>query len=83
MATLKFGKFKGQEFDNTPQWYRDWLLKQDWFKMPSGDLQPPPRPKSWDGHSRKGQAWEDAHFDYESKMADKYDPIPDMYNHLT
>lgn len=33
--TLKFGKFKGQDFESTPKWYQDWLLKQDWFKMPS------------------------------------------------
>lgn len=33
--TLKFGKFKGQEFQSTPQWYQDWLLKQDWFKAPT------------------------------------------------
>ena len=33
---LKFGKYKGQLFSNTPKNYQDWLLKQDWFKMPSG-----------------------------------------------
>lgn len=31
---LKFGKFKGQQFENTPKWYQDWLLKQDWFESP-------------------------------------------------
>jgi hypothetical protein len=31
METLKFGKFKGQKFNDTPEWYQTWLLKQDWF----------------------------------------------------
>jgi len=31
---LKFGKFKGQEFSSTPQWYQNWLQNQDWFTMP-------------------------------------------------
>ena len=34
METLKFGKFKGQKFSDTPYWYQTWLLKQDWFKAP-------------------------------------------------
>jgi hypothetical protein len=33
--TLKFGKFKGQEFQNTPLWYQQWLVAQDWFKKPT------------------------------------------------
>jgi hypothetical protein len=32
---LKFGKYKGQMFLSTPKSYQDWLLKQDWFKLPS------------------------------------------------
>jgi len=35
METLKFGKFKGQKFSETPTWYQSWLLKQDWFKAPA------------------------------------------------
>lgn len=31
---IKFGKYKGQNFNNTPKHYQDWLLKQDWFKIP-------------------------------------------------
>ena len=31
---LKFGKYKGQQFENTPKSYQDWLLNQDWFKAP-------------------------------------------------
>jgi hypothetical protein len=38
--TLKFGKFKGQQFSSTPDWYQAWLLKQDWFKLES--------PKKWE-----------------------------------
>ena len=37
---LKFGKFKGQDFSQTPQWYQNWLLNQDWFK-----LEQPSQPK--------------------------------------
>lgn len=28
---LKFGKFKGQAFNETPIWYQQWLWNQDWF----------------------------------------------------
>ena len=35
METLKFGKFKGQKFNDTPIWYQNWLLKQDWFNAPT------------------------------------------------
>ena len=31
---LKFGKYKGQQFLSTPKNYQDWLVKQDWFKLP-------------------------------------------------
>jgi uncharacterized protein (DUF3820 family) len=33
--TLKFGKYKGQQFSSTPTSYQEWLLKQDWFKLPT------------------------------------------------
>ena len=32
---LTFGKFKGQNFNQTPDWYQNWLVKQDWFKIPT------------------------------------------------
>jgi uncharacterized protein (DUF3820 family) len=32
---LKFGKYKGQDFLSTPKSYQDWLLAQDWFKIPT------------------------------------------------
>lgn len=36
--TLKFGKYKGLLFSNTPEWYQDWLLAQDWFVVPPAPL---------------------------------------------
>jgi hypothetical protein len=36
--TLKFGKYKGQDFLSTPQSYQTWLTSQDWFKMPSTEV---------------------------------------------
>ena len=61
--TLRFGKYKGQEFGNTPKSYQDWLLKQDWFKAPKKEI-PLYRQSlnGWDGYSKKGQAIEDAIF---------------------
>ena len=32
--TLKFGKYKGMQFLSTPVSYQNWLLNQDWFKVP-------------------------------------------------
>jgi hypothetical protein len=36
--TLKFGKYKGMQFLSTPASYQNWLLSQDWFKVPNVDL---------------------------------------------
>lgn len=61
--TLKFGKHKGKAFLSTPQSYQTWLLSQDWFKVPTKET--PLHRQSlngWDGHSRWGQAIEDAIF---------------------
>jgi len=64
--TLRFGKFKGQEFTNTPEWYQEWLLKQYWFKAPKKDLKPLHHQlNGWDGHSSRGQAIYDAIFEHE------------------
>lgn len=30
---LRFGKYKGEQLENTPKWYQDWLLSQDWFDV--------------------------------------------------
>ena len=69
--TLKFGKFKGQQFDNTPQWYQDWLLAQDWFKMPK-EKPLYQQLRGWDGYSRKGQAIYDALFEQDKAEEDLY-----------
>ena len=73
--TLRFGKYKGEQFFSTPLSYQNWLLKQDWFKVPteltevqkaskqisqlSGQL------KGWDGNSSRGAAIYDSLFDAE------------------
>lgn len=76
--TLKFGKYKGQEFSKTPKSYQDWLLSQDWFKVPTvlTPLQQAEKNISqlssqlngWDGHSSRGAAIYDALFDAEQAM---------------
>ena len=71
--TLRFGKHKGQLFLSTPKNYQDWLLSQDWFKLPTSELKPPTISKNWNGYSRKGQAQEQAYFEYEMKMAERED----------
>ena len=63
---LKFGKHKGQYFLSTPQSYQNWLLSQDWFKVPTQPTQLQVAEKqfsdasrrlgNWNGHSRKGAA---------------------------
>lgn len=73
--TLQFGKHKGTQFLSTPISYQNWLLKQDWFKVPieltevqkaskqisqlSGQL------KGWNGNSLRGSAIYDSIFDAE------------------
>jgi len=77
---MKFGKYKGQKFLNTPKSYQEWLLKQDWFKVPvernqfeegqkrlselSGKL------KGWNGYSAKGQAVYEQMFEAEMMIED-------------
>lgn len=71
--TLRFGKFKGQRFQDTPTWYQDWLNGQEWFKKPS---QPKPlhqQLNGWNGYSKKGQAVYDAIFEQEKNAALKDD----------
>lgn len=67
--TLKFGKHKGQKFENTPKSYQDWLLKQEWFKAPKQALHH--QLNGWDGHSRKGEAIYDAIFEQEKAESDR------------
>lgn len=70
---LRFGKFKGQKLSDTPQWYQDWLLKQDWFKAPKKTTAVEDAHRAlrgWDGYGRKGQAAYDAIFEWEKKQAE-------------
>ena len=70
--TLRFGKFKGQKFNETPKYYQDWLLKQDWFKL-SNETYNPSREisngsnmlKNWNGISKNGEAIYDNIFEAE------------------
>ena len=76
--TLKFGKHKGQLFLSTPVSYQNWLLKQDWFKVPVQltEVQQASKTisqlsnqlKGWDGHSSRGAAIYDSMFDAEVAM---------------
>jgi hypothetical protein len=72
--TLKFGKYKGQNFLDTPKDYQCWLLKQDWFKAPINDeLTNAQRQFSnaakklgnWNGYSARGAAIYDNMFEAE------------------
>lgn len=79
---LKFGKYKGQEFNSTPLSYQTWLLNQDWFKVPTQltPLQQAQKSisglsnqlKGWDGHSKRGAAIYDAMFEAEKVMDNAY-----------
>tara|TARA_Y100000593_G_scaffold92854_1_gene185784 strand:- start:322 stop:615 length:294 start_codon:yes stop_codon:yes gene_type:complete len=61
---LKFGKYKGQRFENTPESYQNWLLNQKWFKIPK--KQPLYKQlNGWNGYSNKGQAIYDQIFEQE------------------
>ena len=71
--TLRFGKFKGQRFQDTPVWYQDWLNGQEWFKKPSQQKPLHQQLNGWDGYSKKGQAVYDAIFEQEKKAALKED----------
>lgn len=68
--TLRFGKYKGQEFSNTPKGYQQWLMTQDWFKMPKPLHH---QLNGWDGYSKKGQAVYDAIFEQEMAESQKMD----------
>jgi len=73
MSTLKLGKFKGQEFNETPKWYQEWLLKQDWFNKPTYEKPLHQQLSGWDGHSRKGQAVYDSIFEAEKALENSLD----------
>jgi hypothetical protein len=70
--TLTFGKFKGQKFNETPKYYQDWLLKQDWFKVSNKVYNPSKEIsnlssslKNWNGYSKSGQNIYDSIFEAE------------------
>jgi len=67
---LKFGKYKGQEFAETPKSYQDWLLSQEWFYMPKEEPLHQ-QLNGWDGYSRKGQAVYNAIWEQEQKEQQK------------
>ena len=75
--TLRFGKYKGQEFYNTPKSYQQWLMAQDWFKTQTTRHQEPKalhhQLNDWDGYSKKGEAIYDAIFEQEKAQAEKMD----------
>lgn len=85
---LKFGKFKGQQFSETPTWYQNWLLKQDWFKAPqqSTEIYNPSKEISvgssrlanWNGYSKRGEAIYNNIFEAEKAEEDLIfnDPSP-------
>ena len=73
IMTLRFGKYKGQDFSNTPKSYQAWLLNQDWFKMPKQEMPLHQQLNGWNGHSRKGQAIYDAIFEQEKIEMAKQD----------
>lgn len=76
--TLKFGKYNGLQFLSTPSYYQNWLLAQDWFKMPIvlTELQQAQKRvsecssklKGWNGYSRAGAAAYDNMFEAEKAM---------------
>ena len=70
---LRFGKYKGQEFKDTPKSYQNWLLKQDWFKAPKQKKLLHQQLNGWNGYSQKGQAVYDAIFEQEKAEALKQD----------
>ena len=76
---LKFGKHKGQNFYNTPKSYQDWLLSQNWFKMPKSQKPLHQQLNGWDGYSRKGEAIYDSIFEQEKNQGDMLDTISGMY----
>ncbi len=82
---LTFGRFKGLTFEQTPEWYQNWLAKQDWFDNETNRPFKKERPthhslQGWDGYSRKGQAAYDQQFEREKREADAMDS--DWFNEM-
>jgi len=68
---LKFGKHKGEMFQNTPISYQNWLLKQSWFKLETQKASLHQQLNGWDGHSKKGEAIYDKIFQGEKAESDR------------
>jgi hypothetical protein len=92
--TLKFGKYKGMQFLSTPVSYQNWLLAQDWFKMPVAltEMQQAEKRvsncakqlKGWNGYSKAGAVAYDNMFEAEKAMDAAYyndsDPSSPRWN---
>jgi len=79
---LKFGKYKGEKFQDTPISYQNWLMKQDWFNKPKTVKKAIPLHKQlngWDGYSRKGEAVYNAIFEQEKAEWNAYDKRQGWY----
>ncbi len=70
---LRFGKYKGQQFKDTPKSYQNWLLNQDWFKAPKQEKPLHQQLNGWDGYNQRGRAVYDAIFEQEKLEALKQD----------
>ena len=86
---LKFGKYKGLEFTSTPKSYQDWLLKQDWFKVPSTDDLTIAQKQfsdannklgSWNGYSKRGAAIYNDMFEAEKAIDNAIFNNPNQYS---
>ena len=87
---LKFGKYKGQNFNSTPVSYQNWLLAQDWFKLPAqlNEVQAASKTisklsaqlKNWNGVSKNGAAIYDRIFEAEVAMDNAIFNSPDQYS---
>jgi uncharacterized protein (DUF3820 family) len=92
--TLKFGKYKGTQFLSTPASYQNWLVSQDWFKMPvvMTEMQQAQKMvsqcanklKGWNGYSKAGSVAYDNMFEAEKAMDAAYyndsDPSSPRWN---
>lgn len=76
---LKFGKFKGQRLGDTPEWYRNWFAKQDWFNRPQPATADHRRLHGWDGYGKKGAAIYERIFESEKRDGDEMDRRSGMY----
>ena len=72
---LRFGKYKGQQFKDTPKSYQNWLLNQDWFIAPKQEKPLHQQLNGWDGYNQRGQAIYDLIFEQEKAEALKQDCI--------